>query len=405
MVSNTLAVAWKELQVLFRDRGQLAVLFLMPVMFAAIIGSAFGGGTPGIAVYLVNQDTGQYSDQVVDTLHEIEVLRITELATVEQADRQVADGKALAAIVIPADFSSKMDTFERTRIQVIVDPTQQRYGSIITGIMNEVLTPVVLQGEIQYGVRTVLDESGVFDAGDPQTRRMVEAQTLGVIMTRLREAFENPLITARAEDLHGVERQRLDNAHSYTTPSYAVMFAFFIVGTIAASLLREKEEGTFRRLLVSPIHRGSIIAGTMLAYMLVVGLQVLVVFGVGSGFFDIPLGDSPLGLLLVTLALAWAATGMGMVVAALARTRSQADGVGVVVSLVMAALGGAVVPIPKGGFLHLLSQFTPHAHAIEGYLKLTTQGAAVVEVLPQVGLLIGVGTLFFVIAVWRFRFE
>jgi ABC-2 type transport system permease protein len=405
MLQDILAVAWKELQILFRDRGQLAVLFLMPIMFAAVIGSAFSGGTPGISVYLVNQDAGRHSAQVVDILHGIDALRITELESVAQADARVADGEALAAIVIPPDFSSTIDAFGRTQVQVIVDPTQQRYGSIITGIMNEVLTPVILQGEIQYGVRTVLDESGVFDQSDPNARRMAEAQTMGVIMTRLREAFENPLITVHSEDLEGVQTQSFESGHEYTVPSYAVMFAFFIVGTIASALLREKEEGTFRRLLASPIRRASIIAGTMLAYMLVVGLQVLVVFGVGSGFFGIRLGDSPLGLLLVTIALAWAATGLGMLVAALARTRSQADGVGVVLALVMAAVGGAVVPIPEEGFLHVLSRFTPHAHAIEGYLELTTQGASVVDILPQVGLLIAVGLLFFAIAVWRFRFE
>jgi len=405
MIRDSLAVAWKELQVLLRDRGQLAVLFLMPVMFAAVIGSTFRGGTPGIAVYLVNQDDGQHARMVVGILNEIEALRITELDTVEEADRLVADGEGLAAIVIPPGFSQSVDAFERTQVQIIVDPTQQEYGSIVTGILNEALTPVVLQGEIQYGIRTAFDASGVFDAGDAETRRMFEAQTLGVIMTRLQEAFENPLITVKSEDLEGVQSEQLESAYSYTTPSYAVMFAFFIVGTIAASLLREKEEGTFRRLLASPIRRGAIIAGTMLAYMGVVGLQVLVVFGVGSAFFGIPLGESPLGLVLVTLALAWAATGMGMLVAALARSRSQADGIGVVLGLVMAAVGGALVPIPKEGFLHVASQFTPHAHAIEGFLKLTTQGAGVAEVLPQVGLLVGVGTLFFGIAVWRFRFE
>jgi ABC-2 type transport system permease protein len=53
----------------------------------------------------------------------------------------------------------------------------------------------------------------------------------------------------------------------------------------------------------------------------------------------------------------------------------------------------------------VLSQFTPHAHAIKGYLELTTQGAGAADVLPQIGLLIAVGFLFFTIAVWRFRFE
>jgi ABC-2 type transport system permease protein len=405
MVKKALAVAWKELQVLFKDRGQLAVLFLMPVMFASVIGSAFGGGTPGIAVYLVNQDTGQYSTRVVETLHEIEALRVTELETVEQADRQVADGKALAAIIIPPDFSQKIDAYEQTQVRVIMDPTQQRYGSIVVGIMNDVVTPVIYQGEIQYGIGAVMDDSEAFDEADPQTRPMMEAMILGVIMTQLQEAFENPQIGVEATDLEGVEAQSLSNAYSYTTPSYAVMFAFFIVGTIAASIMTEKEEGTFRRLLASPLRRGSLIAGKMLAYMMVVGLQVLVVFGVGSGFFGVPLGNSPLGLLLVTVALALTATSLGMLVAALARTRSQADGVSMVLGIVLAAVGGAIVPIPKTGFLHLLSQFTPHAHAIEGYLKLTSQGAGVMEVLPQVGLLAGVGVAFFLIAMWRFRFE
>lgn len=383
----------------------MAVLFLMPLMFASIIGSISGGGTPGFAVYLVNQDAGPYSAQIAEILYEIEALRIEELDTVDQADKQVADGEALAAIVIPADFSQKIDAFEPTKVRVIVDPAQQQYGGIITGIVNEVVTPAIYQGEIQYGIRTVMDESGAFDKADPQVRSAVETQTMGVVMTQLAGMFENPQITVTGEDLEGVETQSLDSVYSYYMPSYAVMFAFFIVGTIAGSLLTEKEEGTFRRLLASPLHRGSIIAGKMLAYMLVMGLQVLLVLGVGRVFFDIPLGDSPLGLVLITLTLALAATSLGMLVAAMARTRSQVEGVSFVISIVLGAVGGSIIPLPDEGFLHLLSQFTPHSHAIEGYLKLMSQGAGVVEVLPQVGLLAGVAVAFFLIAMWRFRFE
>jgi hypothetical protein len=64
-----------------------------------------------------------------------------------------SNGDALAAVVIPADFSTRVDAYEPSRIQVIVDPTQEQYASIITGIMNEVVGPVVLPGEIQYGIQ------------------------------------------------------------------------------------------------------------------------------------------------------------------------------------------------------------------------------------------------------------
>ena len=367
MIKDALTVARKDLQILFQDRGELIVLFLMPIMFASILGTAFSGGTPGLSIYLVNQDTGEVGAQIASILDRIDALHITKLDTVEQADRKIANGEALAAVVIPADFSQKIDASAQARVRVIVDPTQQQFGSIVTGIMDAVVPAVI---KFQLG-----------------------------------EALQEPLITVRSEDLEGIKSQELDSAYSYTTPAYAVMFAFFIVGTIAGSLLAEKETGTFLRLLAAPIHRGAIIFGKMLAFVLVVGLQVLVVFGVGNVFFDIPLGNSPLGLLLLTLALALTATSLGMLVAALSRTRGQVAAVGMVISLVLAILGGVAIPIPEEGFLHVLSLFTPHAHALEGFLKLTTQGAGVVEVLPQAGLLLGVAAMFFSVAVWRFKFE
>jgi len=100
MVKNTvkqaLAVASKELQVLFRDRGQLAVLFLMPIMFASIIGSTGGGGTPELSVYLVNQDAGPHSAQIVEILSEIEALDIEELDTVLVRQWWTFDGRRCA---------------------------------------------------------------------------------------------------------------------------------------------------------------------------------------------------------------------------------------------------------------------------------------------------------------------
>ncbi len=63
----------------------------------------------------------------------------------------------------------------------------------------------------------------------------------------------------------------------------------------------------------------------MLAYLIVVFLQVLILFGVGYALFQMPLGQSPLALLLLTLALGLASTSLGMMLGALCRTSKQAD--------------------------------------------------------------------------------
>jgi len=408
MIKNTLAVAWKDLQVLLRDRAQLIVLFLSPLMFGLLFGG-LGGAEVKFTVYLVDDDPGQYGAQVLNALNQVEVLSVEQLATVQEADRKVADGEAATAIIIPADFSQNVDAFDPVndpaRVQVIMDPAQQWQGGMVTGVLNDVLTWVNMQGEIQHGIRTVMDESGLFDALDEQTRRGLAAQSLGATMTQLQKASTDPLISVQSEDLKGIETQRPNNGFGLAGTNYTVMFAFFIVATISGTLLAEKEQGTFRRLLASPLHRGSIILGKMLAYMLVVCLQVVLVFAVGRALFDMPLGNSPLGLALVTLALALAATSLGMLVATVARSRGQAMTISTILGIVLAVLGGVMTGVPtQGNALYWPSRLTPHAHAITAYFKLMA-GGDVVDILPQVGLLAGVGVLFFLIAMWRFKFE
>ena len=75
------------------------------------------------------------------------------------AEDRVARGNAAAAIIIPRDFSDKIDAYTPTAIEVIVDPAQPESTSIVTGIMKEVVSEVTIWGEVQYGIRSVFNET------------------------------------------------------------------------------------------------------------------------------------------------------------------------------------------------------------------------------------------------------
>lgn len=401
---NALAVAWKELQLLWRDKGELAVLFIMPVMFASIIGSAFGGsGTPGIHVYVVNLDEGEYGRQIEDALDDIAALRVDKLGSEWEADGLVADGGALAAIIIPAGLSEAVETFGRAEVRVITDPTQQQYASIVTGVVNDVVAPVALRGEIKHGIEVVFRESPAYGNLTAEQRAGMEAQTLGAIMTQLQRMFEAPLIAVRSEQPDGLTVRNLESAVAYSVPSYAVMFTFFVMGTVGSALLREKEEGTLRRLMAAPIGRGAIIGGKVLAFVLVVLLQVLVVFGVGRAFFGVSFGGSPLGFVLLTLALALSPTSLGLLLAAISKTSTQAGTTSMIAGILLGILGGAVVYTGGSGPLESIARFTPHHYAIQGYLTLSSWGGGLADVLPNIGVLVAFGVVLFVLAVWRLR--
>jgi ABC-2 type transport system permease protein len=413
----TLSVTWKEIQVISRERAWLVILFLLPLM----IGSFFGGGNLAanrsesdviqLEVDLVNQDSGTFGTEMAKALHSIEQLLVTDYNDIPEAEQQVAKGEVNAVVIIPADFSQKIDGYIPTKVEVVVDPAEPEAANIVTGIMKQMIAEFAIWGEVQYGVRTIFEEAGILSAASPQEVRAIEAQNLGAVMTRINEMRTNPVIAVTLKDVEGVETgPTIQTFFAYLFPGLTVMFIYFIISMSASTLLSERETGTLRRLLTATIPRGAILAGKMLAYMLLACLQVVVMFTVARLIFDTPLGSSPLGLIVLTVVVAFNATALGMMLAALAKSSKQADSLGTILAFVLAGLGGALVisPTPlsrSGGFMGTISSFIPHSYAVEGYYRLMAENGSFVQVLPQIGILLGMGVLFFVIALWRFKFE
>jgi ABC-2 type transport system permease protein len=429
VIRNILTLARKDLKILFKDRGQLGVLFVLPFLIALVYGGSYatmrdpvtttGESKLSIKAYIVNEDEGPYGAQVAEVLHDIQVLNTYPLRSVSIAHEKVAQGEASAAIIIPTDFSAKINANQPTRVQLIKNPTQQVESQVVAGILNEVLTELSVRAEIEYGIRAVYEKTGVLEAADPELARAVQAQTMGAIWTAVQEIRQNPAITVQLENQAGkqVVTSVSGAVFGFFMPMLATIFAFFLVGTIAESILREKVGGSFRRLLAAPIYPSTVIVGKMLGFIGVVFLQMLVLFGICSTFFDMPLGDSPLGLSALTLALALATTSLGMLIGTIARTSKQAGNIGTVLGFVLMAASGifsssfqisgsvAELNSPSEGFMFYVSQLTPHAHAFDGYLELMIKGAGLVDIVPNILVLLGFAVVFFLVAIWRFRFE
>ena len=414
MIRNSLAVAWKDLLIVLKDKGALAVFFLMPLLFASLLGMAFGNtGSEEtetkieITVLLVNQDRGSYGRMLADGLKGAEVLLVKRLSDAALADQRVADGDAPAALVIPADFTDKIDAGEPVEVTIIKDPTQQIAANTVAGIANQAMAEIGLLGELRYGIHAVLAQEPDYDKAPPELVQAIEAQTLGVMWTQVQQMRQNPVIAVRDEAVAGAEERQPWDPITYYIPGFTVAFAFFLIGQMAETLLREKEEGTFRRLLSLPMPRVSIVGGKMLAYMGVVFLQVIVLFGVGVALFKMSLGESPLALLLLTLALALASASLGMLLGALCRTSKQADTLGTVLGFILMILGGTIVyPLFRAeGFIGILSRLTPNAWGVEGYMGLLAGNWTLAQTAPNILILLGFAAVFFTVAVWRFKYE
>jgi len=406
------AVTTKDLQVFFKDRIMVFTIFALPLIVSLIIGSPYlGGGEEviNLPMILVDQDPGKYSDDIVDILEDINELELTEMSSFDEAIALVGEGQMLAAVYIPSDFTQRVEDYEQALITVVIDPAQAQYSSMITTIMEEVTEPVVIQGEMRYGTRAVMLDVGLLESDNPDEVTAAEAQNEGAVSAQMEEIRNNPKVEVRKEHYEDATVYNPPNAFSVFVPGFTVLFAFFVVPILSVELIREREEGTLRRLVSAPIGRGSIVVGKILAFMLVVILQVAIVFLVANLAFGMPLGDSPIGLLILTLALGFVATALGLMLAGLARSRSQANSLGLMVVFGVGVLGGCfplgpVLLSRTEGILGIISKLTPQAHALEGYRVLLVEGGGLMDVLPQIGILLGMGILFFLIARWRFKF-
>src|SRR5438093_6173406 len=130
-------------------------------------------------------------------------------------------------------------------------------------------------------------------------------------------------------------------------PGMAVTFSFFLVGFVGLVLFRDHGWGTWDRL------RGEagtveLLTGKVLPVIGVAYAQLAVLFLVGTTGFGLRARGSVVGLALMAVVLPFASIAFGAAVAAAARTLQQVNIVANLGTVVLAGLGGALIP------LHLL---------------------------------------------------
>lgn len=183
------------------------------------------------------------------------------------------------------------------------------------------------------------------------------------------------------------QRRVLPTPLQQTVPGWTLFAMFFLVVPLAQGLHRERSDGTLRRLLALAVPRSSIVLGKLVPYVLVGVLQFAGMLAVGM--FVVPLfsdlslelGRDPLVLVPITLACALAAASYGLLVASLSRTPEQAAAFGATSVIILAVLGGVMVPhFVMPAVLQELALLSPLYWGHQAYLDAFLHGAGLAEV-------------------------
>jgi ABC-2 type transport system permease protein len=182
-----------------------------------------------------------------------------------------------------------------------------------------------------------------------------------------------------------------------------VLFVFVTSMAGSAALIQTRQYGVSRRMLSTPTSIGSILVGETLGRFgvaLVQGIYImlgtLIAFGVSWG--------DPLGAIALLVMFSLVGASVGILFGALFSNDQQAGGIGVLIGLGLASLGGAMVPIEIfPATMATIAKATPHAWAIDGFSELVRRNGTFVDILPNLAVLAGFAGVIMLIGGWRLR--
>ncbi|MEX2553744.1 MAG: ABC transporter permease [Actinomycetota bacterium] len=185
--------------------------------------------------------------------------------------------------------------------------------------------------------------------------------------------------------------------------SQLVLFMFLTTLAGSAALIQSRQLGVSGRILSTPTGTRTIVAGETLGRFgvaLVQGLYIMVaillIFRVNWG--------SPLAAIAIVVLFALVGAGAATLMGATFRNDQQAGGIGVVAGLVLAALGGAMMPLELfSPTMQQVAHLTPHAWALDGFAELVRREGTIVDVLPELGVLAGYAIVLLALAGWRLQ--
>ncbi|WP_043498069.1 ABC transporter permease [Georgenia sp. SUBG003] len=375
------AIAAVELRRFLRDRSNIFFVFIFPLILVLLIGSQFGGSGPGGRVVVVGEGS-DLRTAIVEALEDDDV-RVTS-ADADDALEQVARGRTDVALQIEPGDADAFAAGEDVTIDVVASSqagapaTVQRVRTAVQAVTAEQgqLTALTAAGAEPTAARTALERAS--EALDGARLEVVDVDEV-------------------AQELSGVGQFDVGAA------SQVLLFVFLISLAGSTTLIQGRRYGVVGRTLAAPVSTLQVLGGQALGRFVIALFQGAYIMAATAVLFGVDWGNLGLSA-LVLAAFSAAAAGAAMLVGSLLDNENAAVGAGIGLGLVLAALGGGMLPLELfPDSLRGVSLVTPHAWAYEAFAQIQRHDGTLTDILPQVGVLLAMAVVLLGLGSWALR--
>jgi len=377
-------IAKKDLLEFTRDRLRLATFIIMPMFMMIMVGYIFPNqnSLKNIPVGIANEDRQELSQRLVEAVSGLKLtennnaFRVKSYDNLEAIKEGVKKQEISGGLFIPEDFSKKIAQNEQAEATIVEDQANPQ----ISQMVNQVLVKVAEGFSQQISIQKI---------SAMKQGRIIPVQS--IIM---------PVIAKTQGIIPGNP-----NYFEFVAPGIVAMIVMTAVLTgLAASIAREKEQGTLDGLLISPVNRLSIVLGKALSQAIRGLIQGAVVLLLAFLLFGVKVHGSLLLVGLLLLLGIFSFVGLGILVSAIAAEQETATQLLFMFQFPMLFLSGVFFPILlMPPIMQKIAYAIPLTYAIQALRKVMVLGAGFSAVRMEVLILLIFGAVTLSISVPVFK--
>jgi len=352
------AIIRKEFVHIIRDPRSLAMAIAMPVLLIFLFGSSLSLDVDKVPLVIWDQNRTSDSREFVGRFTGSRYFQLSGYVnSYEEIEQSIDKREAMLALIIPTDFSRKLETGRKADAQLIVDGSDSNTATIAIGYAKMVTD--------SYTSSLML-----------KTAQRQGARKVGIPLEAKPRIWFNQNMQAK----------------NYIIPGLIAVIMMVISALLTSlTIAREWENGTMEQLLTTPLQPRELILGKLVPYFAIGMFDVLLAVLIGEFLFQVPLrGNGALVFAMAALFLPGALT-MGMLAGILTRSQLVASQLAMVLtflpSFLLSGFMYSIANMPP--FLQGLTYVVPARFFVAILKRIYLKGAGLeMLIMEAVGLLV-----------------
>ena len=355
-----------DIKRLFREKVAIFFVFLFPLMFLFVFGSIFSGDkNVSFRVALLNESNSQFSQKFSEQIKQNNIFKVdSEVSDMDRAKEKMNRGQIDATIILPKGFGDVASgkNYPSGQAEILYDQNNQSAGTTLGSVMEGIFKEI--------------------------NNNFIKSETP---------------FTVKAESTATKGLTQFD--YTFTGIMGFTLLSLGIYGPTSV-FPRLKQKGVLRRYQLTTLKVWQYFVGNVISNSFIGLLSVGVMFAVALLIFDLNMRGNYFNLAVVVVLGVVMLYGIGLAIGGWARTESQAAPLAQVITLPMMFLSGVFFPVflmPE--LLQNITKFIPLTPIIDALRLIVTENASLIDLWPQLAIVIGWIIIIYLIAFKVFRWE